>query len=62
MNVFIDTEFTNFLNPHLISLGMASEYGEDFYAEVPYPRLLCICTRSSRAIAAENTAFIFYDR
>lgn len=41
MNVFIDTEFTNFLDPHLISLGMASEYGEDFYAEVPYPDHTC---------------------
>lgn len=41
MNVFIDTEFTNFLEPHLISLGMASEYGEDFYAEVAYPDHTC---------------------
>ena len=41
MNVFLDTEFTDFLDPHLISLGMASEYGEDFYAEVPYPDCAC---------------------
>jgi len=41
MNVFLDTEFTDFMAPHLISLGMASEYGEDFYGEVPYPDHLC---------------------
>src|SRR3546814_10306570 len=41
MNVFLDTEFTDFFNPSLISLGMASEYGEDFYAEVPYPDNAC---------------------
>jgi hypothetical protein len=41
MNVFLDTEFTDFLDPSLISLGMASEYGEDFYAEVPYPDHAC---------------------
>jgi sugar/nucleoside kinase (ribokinase family) len=41
MNVFLDTEFTDFLDPRLISLGMASEYGEDFYAEVPYPDHAC---------------------
>lgn len=41
MNVFLDTEFTDFLDPHLISLGMASEYGEDFYAEVAYPDNAC---------------------
>lgn len=41
MNVFLDTEFTDFIDPHLISLGLASEYGEDFYAEVPYPDHAC---------------------
>lgn len=41
MNVFLDTEFTDFFDPHLISLGMASEYGEDFYSEVPYPDHAC---------------------
>lgn len=41
MNVFIDTEFTDFIDPHLISLGMAAEYGEDFYAETLYPGQLC---------------------
>lgn len=41
MNVFLDTEFTEFRDSYLISLGMASEYGEDFYAEVPYPDHAC---------------------
>lgn len=41
MNVFIDTEFTDFLDPKLISIGMAAEYGEDFYAETDYPEDLC---------------------
>lgn len=41
MNVFLDAEFTDFVNPYLISLGMASEYGEDFYGEVPYADHAC---------------------
>ena len=41
MLLFLDTEFTDFIEPHLISLGMAAEYGEDFYAEVPYPDHAC---------------------
>lgn len=41
LKVFIDTEFTDFLDPHLISLGMAAESGEEFYAEVPYPDKAC---------------------
>jgi hypothetical protein len=41
MNVFVDTEFTDFFEPQLISIGMAAEYGEDFYAETDYPEKLC---------------------
>jgi hypothetical protein len=41
LKIFIDTEFTDFIDPHLISIGMAAEYGEEFYAEVPYPREVC---------------------
>lgn len=41
MNIFIDTEYTDILSPCLISIGMASEYGEEFYAEVPYPNHVC---------------------
>ncbi|WP_288392036.1 hypothetical protein [uncultured Herbaspirillum sp.] len=36
INVFIDTEFTDFVDPHLISLGMVTEGEEVFYAELPY--------------------------
>lgn len=41
LKIFIDTEFTDFVAPHLISLGMAAESGEEFYAEVPYPDKEC---------------------
>jgi hypothetical protein len=41
LKVFIDTEFTDFIDCHLISIGMAAESGEDFYAEVPYPDQAC---------------------
>lgn len=33
MFVFLDTEFTDFTNPSLISLALAAEDGYDFYAE-----------------------------
>ncbi|WP_075256805.1 3'-5' exoribonuclease [Herbaspirillum camelliae] len=36
LNVFIDTEFTDFLDPQLISIGLVAETGEEFYAELPY--------------------------
>lgn len=35
-NVFIDTEFTDFVDPQLISIGLVAQSGEEFYAEVPY--------------------------
>ena len=35
-NIFIDTEFTDFLDPQLISIGLVTESGEEFYAELPY--------------------------
>ena len=41
MRVFIDTEFTDFIDCHLISLGMVAESGEEFYAEVDYPESSC---------------------
>lgn len=41
LKIFIDTEFTDFIDCHLISLGLAAETGEDFYAEVPYPDKAC---------------------
>lgn len=41
MQIFVDTEFTDFVDPHLISLGMVSDRGEEFYVEVPYPQSSC---------------------
>lgn len=41
LKVFIDTEFTDFIDTHLISIGMAADSGEEFYAEVPYPDASC---------------------
>ena len=34
--LFIDTEFTGFKDPKLISIGVAATSGEEFYAEVEY--------------------------
>jgi len=41
MLVFLDTEFTDFLDPKLISIGMIADSGEEFYAEVPFPDSSC---------------------
>ncbi|MDY7537873.1 hypothetical protein QN372_16975 [Undibacterium sp. RTI2.1] len=41
MNVFIDTEFIDLLEPILISIGIVTDIGEEFYAEVPYPDDKC---------------------
>lgn len=41
MLIFLDTEFTDFLDPMLISIGMAADSGEEFYAEVPFPDAAC---------------------
>jgi len=35
LKVFIDTEFTDFLDPQLISIGLVAQSGEKFYAELP---------------------------
>ncbi|WP_050464315.1 3'-5' exoribonuclease [Herbaspirillum autotrophicum] len=37
MKIFLDTEFTDFVRPHLISIGMAADSDDEFYAEIPYP-------------------------
>jgi hypothetical protein len=39
--IFIDTEFTDFNDPQLISIGLVAESGEEFYAEVPYDLKRC---------------------
>lgn len=41
MNIFIDTEFTDFTNPQLISIGLVAASGEELYAEVPYVEPAC---------------------
>lgn len=41
LKIFLDTEFTDFVDPQLISLGMVAETGEEFYAEVPYQNEAC---------------------
>ena len=41
MLIFIDTEFTDFFDPKLISIGMVADSGEEFYAEVPFPDAAC---------------------
>jgi hypothetical protein len=39
--IFIDTEFTDFIDTQLISIGMVADSGEVFYAEVPYEDRIC---------------------
>jgi hypothetical protein len=34
LRVFLDTEFTDFVNPKLIAFGLVSESGQEFYAEL----------------------------
>ncbi len=42
MLLFLDTEFSNYSNPDLISIGIARAGGGDFYAELTdYPRENC---------------------
>lgn len=42
MLIFIDTEFTDFRNPQLISIALvAEEGGHEFYAELPYDMARC---------------------
>lgn len=39
--IFLDTEFTSFHAPELISIGLAASTGEEFYAEVPFEVASC---------------------
>lgn len=42
MLVFLDTEFTDFVRPDLISIGLVTEDGREFYAErTDYPKDDC---------------------
>jgi len=36
LKIFVDTEFTDFIEPKLISIGLAAVSGEEFYAELPF--------------------------
>lgn len=36
MLVFIDTEFSDFINTELISIGLVSQDGQSFYVELPF--------------------------
>lgn len=39
--IFVDTEFTNFEAPKLISIGLVAASGEEFYAEAEYDPYEC---------------------
>lgn len=39
--IFVDTEFTNFESPKLISIGLVAVSGEEFYAEAEYDQYEC---------------------
>ncbi|WP_293778799.1 3'-5' exoribonuclease [uncultured Oxalicibacterium sp.] len=39
--IFIDTEFTDFINTELISIGMVTSKGAEFYGEVPFELQAC---------------------
>lgn len=41
MLIFLDTEFTDFYSPALISMGLVTESEEEFYVEVPFPLHEC---------------------
>ena len=41
MFAFLDTEFTRLHDPSLISIGLVTQNGEEFYAEVPFPQIEC---------------------
>ncbi|MBA5604948.1 3'-5' exoribonuclease [Duganella sp. FT3S] len=38
---FLDTEFTNFHDPELVSIGLVASSGEEFYAEIPFSITAC---------------------
>ena len=41
MLIFIDTEFSDFINTELISIGLVSQDDQQFYAELPVDRKEC---------------------
>ncbi|MFO0157719.1 MAG: hypothetical protein ACK51V_01610 [bacterium] len=41
MRIFIDTEFSDFKNPLLISIALVADDGREFYAELPVDQSRC---------------------
>ena len=54
MLVFLDTEFTDLLNPELLSLGLATLDGREFYAE------LDLTTDAGKARVKASSDFVRY--
>ena len=52
MIVFLDTEFTNFLDPKLLSLGLVTLDGREHYAE------LNLTTRAGKARVKASSSFV----
>ena len=52
MLVFLDTEFTDLLNPELLSLGLVTLDGREHYAE------LDLTTEAGKARAKASSAFV----
>ena len=40
MKLFLDTEFTDFIHPELLSIGLVDELGNCFYGEIHYEKKL----------------------
>ena len=40
LKLFLDTEFTDFVNPELLSIGIVDELGNHFYGEIHYEKQL----------------------
>ena len=54
----LDTEFTDFVRPGLISIALVAENGREFYAErTDYHRdaLRCLCTGNCAALAGVDS-------
>lgn len=60
LNIFLDTEFTDFADLQLISIGLVADDGAEFYAEVDLPgrdvassseTLLCVSSVTSPTVS-----------
>lgn len=50
--IFLDTEFTNLFAPELLSVGLVTEHGREFYAE------LCLESDAGKARFATSSDFV----